>query len=280
MQETTRMQHPLKADIECARLEHLRHVSSIDSDSLLDDFGLLPSGSKFKVSRLQKGPPPANALIFCHGYRPAGIPLAAPFCANDNPHRAVYLSLMKENQFLVASVSYRREGVIYADAVEDVMEMRALLIEKYKVAGHFLVQGRSMGGAVATLLNERHGDKFAGILTLGAALHVSPEPTDGKKPIFSGKPKTRQIFLTNVSEIAVVESYVEKCQGPYMPIIHTLNREDQKRKKKNACVFDFVKNTSKVLDIVLALTLSWPFRLGNCWNGFAPVIDQPRGMWT
>ncbi len=196
----------------------LRHVEL--SPEVVETFGVLPSGSKYKLAHL-KDVPVQHALIFCHGFRPAGIPLAAPFAANDNPHRPVYIILMRRG-YLVASVSYRREGVIYADAVADVEEMRVLLREQRGVAGRLVVQGRSMGGAVCTLLNERCGEHYDGILTLGAALHVSKE-ADGTKPVFSHTPRTRQIFLSNVSELAVIEAYVSKCVER-KPSVFTLQR--------------------------------------------------------
>jgi hypothetical protein len=116
----------------------LKHVELTDFETE-EIFVTLPSGSKAKVTRLKNHDFPKNALVFCHGYRPQGIPLAAPFAANDNPHKRVYLELMRERSFLVASISYRREGVIYADAVEDVMEMRKWIAD-FGIRGQIVVQ--------------------------------------------------------------------------------------------------------------------------------------------
>jgi hypothetical protein len=77
---------------------------------ITEEFGTLSGGSLFKIAHI-RGAKPKNALIFCHGYRPVGIPLASPYAANDNKHAPVYHKLMKSKDFLVASVSYRREGV-------------------------------------------------------------------------------------------------------------------------------------------------------------------------
>lgn len=67
-----------------------------------EDFGKLKSGSLFKYARL-KNESPKNVLIFCHGYRPVGIPLAAPYAANDNPHLSVCL-------FLFFWISFNKKG--------------------------------------------------------------------------------------------------------------------------------------------------------------------------
>jgi hypothetical protein len=87
-----------------------------------------------------------------------------------------------------------------------------------------------MGGAIATLFNERYGEYFDGIIAFGAALHMNTE-VDGAK--FLHTPRTRQIFLTNVSELAVVEAYVQEVRrkqivdndhSSRVPVIFQLNR--------------------------------------------------------
>lgn len=85
---------------------------------ITEEFGTLSGGSLYKIAHI-RGAKPKNALIFCHGYRPAGIPLASPYAANDNKHAAVYHKLMQSENFLVASVSYRREGVLIFSNLAD-----------------------------------------------------------------------------------------------------------------------------------------------------------------
>jgi hypothetical protein len=91
------MDASLREEIVIIEKSKLRRVvPKTEEPPLLDEtFGCLPGGSKFKIARIAGATPPKNALIFLHGYRPNGIPLAAPFAANDNPHRSVYTDLMQ-----------------------------------------------------------------------------------------------------------------------------------------------------------------------------------------
>jgi pimeloyl-ACP methyl ester carboxylesterase len=97
--------------------------------------------------------------------------------------------------------------------VDDILEMKAHLLEELLADSQsmFVLQARSMGGAIATLLNELHGEEFDGILALGAALYTTP--TEYDKVQWTYQPKTKQIFMANISELAVVEKYVEKCSS-------------------------------------------------------------------
>jgi hypothetical protein len=52
------------------------------------------------------------------------------------------------DDFCIASVSYRREGGIYLDAVEDVMEMRDHLCNNCNIDGLMIVQGKFCNGLV------------------------------------------------------------------------------------------------------------------------------------
>lgn len=98
----------------------LRPVSSTRVETV-DVFGSLPSGSLYKISRdAQYKGQPHSVLIYGHGFRPEGIPLAPSLATDtDNPHREVYVHLMREG-WLMASLSYRREGYILIHAIHDI----------------------------------------------------------------------------------------------------------------------------------------------------------------
>ena len=67
---------------------------------------------------------------------------------------------------VVASTSYRRTGRCVRDGVADAVEARALVAELLAAHGVHLkrvfIEGRSMGGAVATYTIETHPELFAG----------------------------------------------------------------------------------------------------------------------
>jgi pimeloyl-ACP methyl ester carboxylesterase len=95
--------------------------------------------------------------------------------------------------------SYRREGQIVRDALEDVHHLRIKAIE---VLGGsqpelVIVEGGSMGGFIATLLAENFPHLYSGCVAIGAALLLKeniPNP-----PKLSYNPQIPIIFLTNTS---------------------------------------------------------------------------------
>lgn len=149
--------------------------------------------------------------IWCHGYRPVGIPLTAVFDYHSEP----YATLLRRG-FILASTSYRREGYILKDSVEDINDLRNFIIDKYCNGNSegltVILEAESMGGAIVTLLNERFTrNEFSGIIATGAALFIQRDPIDD--PIqFLYKPKIPQIYICNSSEMSIVKDYIEKSK--------------------------------------------------------------------
>jgi len=225
-------------DRACSLKRYLTHSSEAPTKKIEteDMFGKLPSGSLYKLSRASKCPIESihSVLIYGHGFRPEGIPLTPSLATDtDNPHRAVYNNFLKKG-WLMASLSYRREGYILIDAIEDIKELRTLVLETIfdkKPPRKMILQTRSMGGAIATLLNERvEAGLFHGILTLGAALMTRTDPVHGNIP-FLHSPRTPQIFLSNVSEKGQVEEYISLVKSAaqldptiVLPVLWKVNR--------------------------------------------------------
>mgnify|MGYP002389894636 CR=1 FL=1 len=69
---------------------------------------------------------PENVIIYCHGYRPEGIALQATFFDRFELHPTLI-----ERGWIFAATSYRREGYILQDAVEDVLDLRQHIIKNY-----------------------------------------------------------------------------------------------------------------------------------------------------
>ena len=68
--------------------------------------------------------------------------------------------------------SYRREGVVVGDAMEDVVNLRQHIESAYGHIELALLEGRSMGGGIATLLCEQRPDLFQGAYCCGAAMQM------------------------------------------------------------------------------------------------------------
>ena len=71
-----------------------------------------------------------------------------------------------------------------------------------------LLEGRSMGGAIVTLIAERYPERYQGIVAIGAALLVKEK----ENPIdFLYKPLIPLLFLTNQSELGPIQEYIAEC---------------------------------------------------------------------
>lgn len=163
------------------------------------------AGAKFALAR------PAHwnrhVLLLAHGYRAADRPLVADLF----PEHLAYRTLLAEG-WIVAKTSYRRNGIILADAIADLDALRDHIAEKIGEPSRVLLEGESMGGLIATLMAEREPDRtlgaaprYAGAIAIGAALQVK-EPNS---PLgLTLQPKIPLLFLTNQSELEGPRRYV------------------------------------------------------------------------
>lgn len=137
-------------------------------------------------------------LIHCHGFRPDGTPLYADI--DDS----FWIRLIQQ-QWTVAVTSYRRSGLIVADAIRDVFNLRNWISLEIGIPAWCFLDGRSMGGAIATRIAELPNAKrlFNGVLAIGAALMVKE---DQAKPL-SYRPTIPIVYLNNTSEHGPIEAY-------------------------------------------------------------------------
>lgn len=146
-------------------------------------------------------------LLLAHGYRAEDRPLVADLF----PGHLAYQTLISEG-WMVAKTSYRRNGVIVADAIADLDALHAHIAEKHGEPERVLLEGESMGGLIVTLIAEREPElnalgrpRYAGAVAIGAALGVKePNSTLG----LSMQPKIPLLFLTNESELEGPTRYV------------------------------------------------------------------------
>lgn len=177
-----------------------------DSDKVSVDTGSIES-ALYAVAR----PPGWNGklLIFAHGYIPETEPLKAPL----DPGRPLYAELLGRG-WMIATSSYRRNGVIIQDAVEDLGLLRAHIAERYGEPRRVLVMGDSMGGVIATLMAEKFQDRYDGVLAVGAALN---RVDTGEPGGFSHDPHVPIVFLTNQDELEGPEDYVFWAEDATVP---------------------------------------------------------------
>jgi pimeloyl-ACP methyl ester carboxylesterase len=164
------------------------------------------NGAKFAIAR------PTNwnrsVLILAHGLRAEDRPLVADLA----PEHFAYKTLLEEG-WIVAKTSYRRNGIIVTDAIADLDALRDYIERAYGTPERVILEGESMGGLIVTLLAERSPrfddaarPTYTGAIAIGAALDVREPMT---RLGLSLQPRIPLLFLTNQSELAGPQAYVE-----------------------------------------------------------------------
>lgn len=166
-------------------------------------------GAKFALARPERWN--RGLLLLAHGLRSEDRPLVADLF----PEHLAYRTLLEEG-WMIAKTSYRRNGLIVADAIDDLDALRAHIAQKYGAPQRVLLEGESMGGLIVTLMAEREPHavpQYHGAIAIGAALHVR-EPN---APLgLNLQPRIPLIFLTNQSELEGPRHYVS-AELPRLP---------------------------------------------------------------
>ncbi len=144
-----------------------------------------------------------RVLLLAHGLRSIDRPLIADLF----PEHLAYQTLLAEG-WLVAKTSYRRNGLIIADAAADLDALRAHIAATFGAPERVLLEGESMGGLIATLMAERELQRprlYHGAIAIGAALQAR-EPDTALE--LTHRPQIPLLFLTNQSELDGPADYV------------------------------------------------------------------------
>jgi pimeloyl-ACP methyl ester carboxylesterase len=179
----------------CA-LPHARAEVRIESGEI--------GGALFQIVRPEawKG----DVWVEAHGLRPEGTPLSAVV-----PVASPFVRGLLEDGWLVATTSYRRNGIVFAEAADDVAALIAHIRSVHEPSGYVIVEGQSMGAAVVARLAERGEPPFHGAVACGAALEVR-DPGE-KEWTWSRRPSRPVVFLTNRSELRSPRAYVDAVRA-------------------------------------------------------------------
>ena len=154
-----------------------------------------------------------NLLILAHGHRDAKEELDADF-----PHTSMFYQVLLKEGWMIASTSYRRNGFILDDAIDDLKHLRQFVIAKYGKPDRTLMKGWSMGGMISLLIAERHPDRADGILS---ECHPAP-----KQVGYTRKPVIPTLLFTNQDEAAGLREYVADLkEGAARPGLWIVKRE-------------------------------------------------------
>lgn len=103
-----------------------------------------------------------DLVIYAHGYVPAGSDPALP---NDEVAGQSVAATVNALGYGYATTSYRANGLVGPEAVEDLVELEATVRRLYSPdPGKTILAGVSEGGMVAALAAEQHPDNFDGAL--------------------------------------------------------------------------------------------------------------------
>lgn len=179
-------------------------------------------GAKFAIAR------PARwnhcVLLLAHGLRSEDRPLVADLF----PEQLAYRTLIEEG-WMVAKTSYRRNGLIIADAVADLDALRGHIAKTFGDPIRVLIEGEAMGGLIATLIAEREPGTpplYQGAVAIDAALNLR-EPNSTAAGL-SLRPGIPLIFLTNQTELDGPRNYVgawKQTDPPFRSVLFRVSRD-------------------------------------------------------
>jgi pimeloyl-ACP methyl ester carboxylesterase len=126
--------------------------------------GALPSGALSLICVPASGWN-GQLVVFAHGY-------VAPGAPKDFYHLVVggvnLPVLVQSFGFAFATTSYRDNGLVILEGMEDILELLTLFRTTREAPSRTFITGASEGGLVAALLLERHRDEFdAGLAACG-----------------------------------------------------------------------------------------------------------------
>jgi hypothetical protein len=179
--------------------------------------GGLPGGGTFAALR------PASwsqdrLLLVAPAQRTDDQPALASLDARD-PLVAPLLA----DGWMVATVGYRRTGIVLKDGLDDLGALRALLAQRHGAADRTYVLGEGLGGAIAVRAVEHRPDDFSGALVVGGPFDLQePAPTVG----ISFTPQRPLLLLPNQSENHAPLGYAAAASGVAdRPVVWTIRRD-------------------------------------------------------
>jgi pimeloyl-ACP methyl ester carboxylesterase len=150
-------------------------------------------------------------LLIAHGYRPESAPLVPDL----RPGRASNRALLDEG-WMVATTSYRRNGVVVGDAIADLDALRTYIANAYGTPERVILEGDSLGGLVVTIMAERDKGAYDGAVAFDATLYVK----DNKSLVgLSLLPTIPLLFVATEREAKQSKGYLTALVSRPDPIV-------------------------------------------------------------
>jgi len=119
--------------------------------------GVQPGGALYRICMPAEWN--GDLVIYAHGYVSPFEPLAI----QDNEVNGVPVStIINGLNYAFATSSYRENGLVVPEAVQDLVELAGIFRSKHGEPSHVYLVGVSEGGLVTTLALENHPDVFDG----------------------------------------------------------------------------------------------------------------------
>ncbi len=167
-------------------------------------------GARFAIAN----PPVAwnkRLLLLAHGYRPASSPLVADL----NPERASIKAALDEG-WIVATTSFRRNGLVIGEAIADLDALRAFIANAYGEPERVIVEGDSSGGLIATLIAERDKGPYDGAVAFDATLYIKESNSQVGLSLL---PRIPLLFVSTARETKESKGYLTALVSRPPPII-------------------------------------------------------------
>ena len=117
---------------------------------------------------------------------------------------------------MVATTSYRRNGIIVEDAISDLDALRAHIADTYGEPERVILEGDSLGGLIVTIMAERDKGPYDGAVVFDAALYS--KESDMKVGL-SLLPRIPLLFVATEREVAAPRSYLTSLVSRPDPVV-------------------------------------------------------------
>ena len=167
-------------------------------------------GARFAIAN---PPVPWNKrlLLLAHGYRPPSAPLVADL----NPERASIKAALDEG-WIVATTSFRRNGLVIGEAIADLDALRAFIANAYGEPERVIVEGDSSGGLIATLIAERDKGPYDGAVAFDATLYIKESNSQVGLSLL---PRIPLLFVSTARETKESKGYLTALVSRPPPIV-------------------------------------------------------------